>query len=191
MASLSAQTVANWFKSRQIFWIILIVGLIADLASKEWAESAVQPSGWEYGQLTAPIPVIEGVLAWKWAVNVGAAFSIFAGQVFMLATIGLIALGAIGVFVYRTPPHHKAFIGSLGLVASGAVGNIYDRIRFGWVRDFIYFDFDLPFHDSVGFIPQRYPVFNVADISILIGVIILFITSQKIEQEKKQQTQPG
>ncbi len=180
-------SIIQWLSDRRPFWICFVAGLIADLGSKVWADGAVRPQGWEVGDPTAAIPVIEGVLAWKWAVNIGAAFSIFAGQVFMLAAVGLIALGAIGYFVHSTEPRHKLFHASLGLIASGAVGNIYDRLSFGWVRDFIYFDFDLPFHDSIGFIPQRYPVFNVADIAILAGVVLLFIASRKMDQETQPQ----
>lgn len=172
------------FHTKAIFWIWLVVGLVADLGSKIWAESSIMPTGWQPGQTTPVIPVIEGVFAWKWAVNLGAAFSILHGQVALLATIGSLALIGMVFYVYKLDPSEKGLLVGLGLVASGAVGNVSDRIRFGWVRDFMYFDFDLPFHDSVGFIPQRYPVFNVADISILVGAVFLVVASYQHDKRK-------
>lgn len=175
-------------KERRLFWALLMAGLVADLGSKMWAEAALRPAGWVVGHATPVHPVIEGVFAWKWAGNVGAAFSMLAGQVALLAIIGVAVLIGIVVYAYRVGPQHRGMHVALGLVSSGAVGNIVDRMRLGYVRDFMYFDFDLPFHESVGFIPQRYPVFNVADIAILTGAILLVIASRKLEQDEKAAT---
>ncbi len=175
------------FVERRLFWIILVIGLVADLASKVWAHSAVMPEGWQLGDPTPTIPVIEGVFAWKWAANVGAAFSMLAGQTVLLSVIGIAALGGVFWYVHETEPTQTSLLVGLGLVGSGAIGNVYDRVRFGWVRDFLYFDFDLPWHESVSFIPQRYPVFNVADIAILAGVVLMLIALSRMEQPEKKQ----
>ena len=158
---------------RKMFWIPLVVGLVLDLASKVWAEAAFQPTGWEPGVPTPVHPVINGVLAWKWAGNTGAAFSMLDGRVALLAIVAIAALCGLVYWVYKTPEDDRFTQLALGLIASGAVGNLWDRLMLGYVRDFIYFDFDLPFHQSVTFIPQRYPVFNVADIAILGGAILM------------------
>lgn len=173
------------FVERRLFWILLVVGLIADLWSKAWAQGAVMPEGWELGHYTPSIPVIEGVFAWKWAANIGAAFSILSGQTTLLAVIGIAALIGVFWYVYQTPTDQRMLLVGLGLVGSGAIGNVADRIQFGWVRDFMYFDFDLPFHESVSFIPKRYPVFNVADIAILGGVILMLVALSRMKEPEK------
>lgn len=165
------------FTHKLIFWICLGLCLCADLATKAWASANVQPAG------DRLIPVVDGVFAWKWAENEGAAFSIFHGNVGMLAVIATLVLGALFVYMFKAEPKRKFFLLALGLVASGAIGNLYDRLDRGSVRDFMFFDFDLPFwgpHDILGFtlsIPQRWPVFNVADMAILGGVAILLVQS--------------
>ena len=175
----------RFYVGKAIFWWFFIIGLVADLGSKAWAGAAVRPENWQLGMETPVIPVIEGVFAWKWAVNLGAAFSIFHGKVVFLAVVGAVALIAMFAYVYTVKAEERGMLIGLGLVASGAVGNVADRVTYGWVRDFLYFDFDLPFHETVSFIPQRYPVFNVADISILVGAVLLVVASYQQEKRAK------
>ncbi len=167
------------WRGKLIFYIWTVAGLIADLGSKNWAEAAVRPDGYQPGNPTPVIPLIDGVFAWKWAVNHGAAFSMLSGNTLLLTLVGLFALGVMLLYVYRAEITERLLLVGLGLVASGAIGNLWDRIRFGWVRDFMYFDFALPGHDTLPFIPQRYPVFNVADIAILVGAVLVVIASSK------------
>jgi signal peptidase II len=91
--------------------------------------------------------------------NTGAAFGILQGQGLFLTVTAVIAIGAI-VFYYMYPPlEHGLLRLAMGLELGGAAGNLLDRLRFGHVTDFI----DFP----------RYPEFNVADSSIVIGLIII------------------
>lgn len=91
--------------------------------------------------------------------NSGAAFGILQGQELFLIVTAVIAIGAI-VFYYMFPPlEHGLLRIALGLQLGGATGNLLDRIRFGEVTDFV----DFP----------RYPQFNVADSSIVIGLIVI------------------
>jgi signal peptidase II len=91
--------------------------------------------------------------------NSGAAFGILQGQGLFLAVTAFIAIGAI-VFYYMYPPlEHGLLRLALGLQLGGAAGNLLDRLRFGEVTDFI----DFP----------RYPEFNVADSSIVIGLFVI------------------
>ncbi len=91
--------------------------------------------------------------------NSGAAFGILQGQGVFLAGTAVIAIGAI-IFYYRYPPlEHGLLRLALGLQLGGATGNLLDRLRFGHVTDFI----DFP----------RYPEFNVADSSIVIGLFVI------------------
>jgi signal peptidase II len=91
--------------------------------------------------------------------NSGAAFGILQGQGLFLVVTAVIAIGAI-VFYYMYPPlEHGLLRLALGLQLGGATGNLLDRLRFGEVTDFV----DFP----------RYPEFNVADSSIVIGLVVI------------------
>ncbi len=172
--SLFAQVVGH----KVLFWAVLLGALIADIASKAWADLTIRPMG------ENTFPVIPGVIAWKWAENQGAAFSILYGRPEILAVIASIVLIAVFFYMVRTKPQRRFFLIALGLVAAGAIGNLYDRLLLGHVRDFIFFDFDLPFHDKFSFIPRRWPVFNVADMSIIGGVAVLVVLSLFTKSEK-------
>jgi signal peptidase II len=88
----------------------------------------------------------------------------------LLALRGLRVVAAVVVLIMMlgTPARAKLLLLSLGLVLGGALGNIYDGFAFGMVRDFLYFDFDFAPFDP-------FPVFNVADSAICVGVGLLAI----------------
>jgi signal peptidase II len=106
--------------------------------------------------------------------NSGAAFGILQGQGLFLTVTAVIAIGAI-VFYYAYPPlEHGLMRIAMGLLLGGAFGNLLDRLRFGEVTDFV----DFP----------RYPEFNVADSSIVIGLVIIvgfFVLSERALRESK------
>ena len=107
--------------------------------------------------------------------NSGAAFGILQDAGVFLVVTAVIAIGAI-VFYYMFPPlEHGLLRLALGLQLGGAAGNLLDRVRFGEVTDFV----DFP----------RYPEWNVADASIVIGLIVigaffLLIESGKLSTAK-------
>jgi signal peptidase II len=116
-----------------------------------------------------PKPFIEGVLNLHYAENCGAAFSMLrtappAVRALTFGVANVIALIALFVMFVRATGG-PAFAAAVPLIASGAIGNISDRVRHGFVVDFFHVDPKL-FH---------YPVFNVADIAIAIGVGLLVI----------------
>lgn len=170
-----------------VFWLVLLVGLIADISTKAWADAYVRP--------TAPrvTPIIDGFIGWKWAENQGAAFSIMDGKPIVLALIAGCVLLALFLYMYKAEPKRWFFLTALGLVASGAIGNLYDRLLLGHVRDFMFFIFDLPLNGkSIGIgsfkwtIPVKYPVFNVADMAIIAGVIMLVVLSFRADRDRKR-----
>ncbi|MCB9893459.1 MAG: signal peptidase II [Planctomycetes bacterium] len=172
------------FTRKGVFWIVLLVSLIADIATKAWADVYVRP--------TSPhvTDIIPGLIGWKWAENQGAAFSILDGKPLLLAAIASVVLLAVFGYVLKADPKRRWFLSALALVASGAVGNLYDRLLLGHVRDFMFFTFDLPLYGKqiplIGWtIPQKYPVFNVADIAIIAGVLILVAMSFKSDKKKE------
>lgn len=125
-----------------------------DQASKQWAESL--PSG-------APQPFVEGYWDWELARNTGVAFSTFAGveggQI-LLSLVALVALIAIGVIAMRTRPDERMKLAGLALIGGGTLGNLIDRIRAGGVTDFVRW--------KLG--DHMWPIFNVADAALVIGV---------------------
>ena len=96
--------------------------------------------------------------------NTGAAFGLFQGQSFPLTIVALVGVAALllyAFFIYRRFPFldNRLVWVSLGLVLGGTVGNLIDRLRLGYVTDFIDFGF--------------WPAFNIADSAVVVGVIIL------------------
>ena len=171
------------FTSKGLFWIVLLAGLVADIATKALADKHIRPTD---PDVTVVIP---GFFGWKWAENQGAAFSIMHGQPVVLALIASVVLFAVFAYVFKTEPKRRWFLIALALVAAGAIGNLYDRLMLGHVRDFMFFLFDLPGHGTViplinYEIPLKYPVFNVADIWIIGGVLLLLLMSFKKQPKK-------
>ena len=93
--------------------------------------------------------------------NTGAAFGILQEQNAFLATTTAIGVAAILLYYWYPPFEHAIMTVAVGMILGGAVGNLSDRVRLGEVTDFI----DFP----------RYPSFNVADSSIVVGVAALVI----------------
>lgn len=136
-------------------WITAAVVLVCDRLTKLWAEGTLPDH---------PRDVIDGVLRFRFTTNSGGAFSLGdrAPLVFAIAAIAVCAAIAVTSFRARSTGHAIA----LGLVLGGAAGNLIDRIArgpglSGRVVDFI----DV----------HVWPVFNVADASIVIGAILLVL----------------
>jgi len=103
--------------------------------------------------------VIEGIFHLTYVRNVGAAFSILQNQrVFFILSTSIVLIGIFWFIITKKYPS-KLVLYSLIFIAGGAIGNFLDRIRLGYVVDF--FDF------------RVFPVFNIADISIVVGAILL------------------
>ena len=95
--------------------------------------------------------------------NEGAAFGLFPGRQPVFMATSLMVLFVIAAFWRRTRPSQWPVVVALGLVTAGAVGNLIDRSVVGYVTDFFEFTF------------VEFPVFNVADSCIVIGVAILMV----------------
>lgn len=114
------------------------------------------------------ISVIEGFFALTYVRNTGAAFGIFAGhsaavRVPALLTVATLALGMLLWFVRTVPLERRAVIAACGGVLGGAVGNMIDRTVYGEVIDFL----------DVYVGAYHWPAFNVADMAITVGVVVL------------------
>lgn len=136
-------------------WVVPIA-LVLDRLSKAWAADA--------GRIVGVRAIIPGIVGYRYAENTGAAFSIFSGITTILS--GLTALLIVGVSLYlflgKSIPKTARY--GLWLVIAGGLGNLYDRIFYGYVVDF----FNLLFVD--------FAIFNVADICVTCGAALAIIS---------------
>lgn len=118
-------------------------------------------------------PVIDGFFYLTNCRNTGAAWSMFSGKVDILAYVSLIA--AILVIILILYSKYTLLSVSFGLMLAGAVGNMIDRFRLGYVNDFL--DFVIFGYD--------FPVFNVADICVVVGggIMILAVFLHRNQQQ--------
>ena len=144
--------------------ITALVVVIIDLLTKRWAFSSTTPGD--------ELEIVPGVLHIGQTRNEGIAFGFFAGRPWIVFGLMGIALTVLVIFYIR----HRAQSGlwlATGLLLGGAIGNAIDRIHLGYVRDFI----NLP----------HFPTFNLADVSITAGVIILVLTAERHSQEQQKE----
>lgn len=160
--------------------------LAANLGSKTWAETDLsterlgepppicEPD--EFGRVTTqrvrtePAVLVDGYLELRYAENCGAAFGLLrdAPPIARKVVFGLAAAAAsVVLFVmFARGRGRTLFAASVPLIVSGALGNLIDRVRYGYVVDFI------RFHLQDGW---EWPTFNIADCGITVGVILLVL----------------
>jgi signal peptidase II len=169
-----------------VFAVILVATLAVDQGSKVWARTLpVMPSGCAQPEdLVAfhcagvPQPVVDGFWDWELAYNPGAAFSTFAsftgltGMKVILSLIAVLALVGITVLALRAAPDERIKRLAYALIAGGALGNLVDRLRDGAVTDFVRWRI----HD------HRWPIFNLADAALLVGVIVLMLDGLRLRR---------
>lgn len=110
--------------------------------------------------LGARIDVV-GDLAQLWHVrNTGAAFSILPGATWLFVPVTLVAIGMVAYFHRALRERGIAIQVVLGSILAGALGNLVDRVRLGYVVDFV----------SLGIADTRFPTFNVADSAVVLGI---------------------
>lgn len=134
---------------RMIFIIISIV-ILLDQATKFLAV--------RFLQLNTPVPLIKNFLNLTLVHNRGAAFGLFQNQLFLFVFVSLFAIGLI-LCNLKNKTNSIILKVSLSLILGGAIGNLIDRLRYGFVIDFL----DL----------RVWPVFNIADSVITIAAVVL------------------
>jgi signal peptidase II len=148
---------ARW--PRPLFYIVTLLALALDQLTKVWAMASLQP--------IETMPLIPGFFSLTFVQNRGIAFGMFAGHA---ALVGIVVIGLILVAIYNMQKLNWAgwepnIVG--GCLCGGALGNLLDRARHGWVVDF----FDV----HIASANLYWPVFNVADslICVAVGWIVL------------------
>ncbi len=147
-----------------IFEIVFAVAALAvDLVSKAAAFDILEdaPGG--------SIAVAEGVFSLTLARNYGASFGIFSGKTTLLSAITGIGIALVLVFLVVRPKTPKIFRYSMLLIFSGGLGNLIDRLAFGYVRDFIDYTFLKTFFGI------DFAIGNIADIFVMIAMGMLIV----------------
>lgn len=135
-----------------MIWIVILITVLLDQASKLYVSHT-----FEYLQT---MPLLPKLIHFTYVHNFGAAFGILQNWRWLLILVGVTAFGFV-LYFYRQLPQDRFSRLALGLALGGAIGNWLDRIRLGYVVDFLEFEF------------IRFPVFNIADSAIVVGMILL------------------
>lgn len=146
--------------------------LLSDLYTKKLAMDNLGPDlarGFPFGR---GIRIIPGFFDLRWAENTGGAFSLMHTQPWIILTISSAMI--VGIVIWAFTMKQRAFIVqlALGLIIGGALGNLIDRVRFGYVIDFLHFYFVRNGKEHF------WPTFNVADMGIVVGIgLFVYLTA--------------
>lgn len=153
--------------SRLSLYVVALMVLAADQLSKRWVFWA-HPYWPEEGR-----EIIPGLFALSFSVNTGGAFGILPHGTQLLAAAAAIAAVAIVVYSLRARQPLPRLLGfALALPLGGALGNLWDRVSLGFVIDF------LDVHIGAN-PPHHFPIFNLADSAICIGVGLLALIGSR------------
>lgn len=155
--------------------IIFIVSLVVDLLTKYFMFKSLPHA-------SDSKDFLPGFINFVHVENKGAAWGIFAGRPIFLIIVAIVVMALYITFyvlkVKNLNGHNSIlFMISVGLIAGGCIGNLVDRIFFGYVRDFINFQF------------FDFPVFNIADICVSISVVLMFVYFIFIYPKEGEKTQ--
>ncbi len=112
--------------------------------------------------------IIKNLFSLNYYQNTGAAWGVFKGQQTFLILITIVLLLLVFNLMYSYEENHKSDL-AFGILIGGILGNFCDRIFYGFVRDFI----------DITILNYAFPVFNIADMAIVVGVILLFVITIK------------
>ena len=159
----------------RIFILITILSVLADQLSKTLINAYLLPG--------ESVPVLGNFFRLTFVQNPGGVFGTRLGNQNFYTLASIIAIGITLWFYFKIRSRENLLRIGLCLVLGGAVGNLIDRFRFGQVVDFLDFDFfnidlsskDILFFKFPGFSLDRWPVFNLADSFVLIGMCLVII----------------
>lgn len=144
--------------------IIVALGVVLDQWSKHWVSANL------YGQT---VNIIPGMLSYSYTENTGAAFGMLDSSTIILSIASILLAVSLSFVLIRYYKNlSKLTKVSLALIIAGGIGNMIDRVFVGFVVDFIQVDF------------MRFAVFNIADICITFGTILLIMAMVFIEMKK-------
>lgn len=133
--------------------IVLIVAF--DQLTKYFAKSSLAPD--------RAVDFIKGFIEFRYAENTGVAFSFFSGGRWFFIVFTAVVIIACIVYMFKKAQNNLWLYWSLGVILSGAIGNLIDRIALGYVIDFINPTF------------VNFAVFNIADCAVTLGLVSLVV----------------
>lgn len=155
------------------WWILLLVGAVTLIIDQFTKQIVVH--NLDFRETWVPIAALEGIFDFTYTRNTGAAFGIAQGLGNIFLVIAMIVTGII-IYYYRDLPDRTWPVRvAMGLMLGGALGNAVDRVRLGYVVDF--------FH------VHGWPIFNVADSAISVGVALWLMLAWWYERQPRQQPQ--
>jgi len=181
---------------KRLIWFLILLGvwLTFDLTSKQYVFEHVVPHS-EGDPGTTSYTLIEGYLWFTHVENRGAVWGMFEKWKHLLFVFNLILTPALLAFFlssifypgFLVDRGNVFFVSALALIMAGAFGNLYDRVAYGFVRDFI--------HVRIPIVDYHWPVFNVADAGITVGACVLalqmFVNAPEKEDEAPAAEQPS
>jgi len=139
---------------RWIMGLMALVTFAADQLSKAWVrENLALYESW------APIPALARYFTFTHVTNTGIAFGLFREWGSILVAVAVVVIAFLLLYTHQLATARWPIQIAMGLQLGGAFGNLIDRIRFGFVTDFLDFKF--------------WPVFNLADSAIVVGMVLL------------------
>lgn len=145
--------------------LLALAIVLIDQLSKFYIQAHMMPN--------MSIPVIQDVFHITYILNPGAAFGLFEHQTIVFVIIAILMIAAVIYFYPQIPRQYRLLRFGIGLMVGGAIGNVIDRIKTGYVVDF--FDFRI------------WPIFNVADMGIVCGVGCIIFTILYLYKEDGRQ----
>jgi signal peptidase II len=156
---------------------VLVVDLITKIVFANIFSDRYQNNNFEN------IDFIKGIISFTYTENVGAAFSIFSGQVVFLIIFSILFIAVFVAVDIWFKEKSWWFASGISLVIGGAIGNLVDRVFLGYVRDFISFD-----------IVKDFAICNFADCCITIGCVLIgvyFVLTLINEKKDKNHVESG
>ncbi|CUA81070.1 MULTISPECIES: signal peptidase II [Anoxybacillus] len=150
-----------------LYYLLAFVVILID----QWTKWLVV----RYMELGESIPIIENVLYMTSHRNRGAAWGMLQGQFWLFYVITIVVVVGIVIYIQRLQPTQRLFGIALGLMLGGALGNFIDRVFRKEVVDFV--------HTYI--FNYSFPIFNVADAALTIGVALMFIYTWIEEKQRK------
>lgn len=141
-----------------LIWLTLVV-ILLDMVSKYIVSRLLI--------VNESVMIIKNFFNITYVRNTGAAFSIFSGNTFLVMVISFMIIMGIILYISKNKSSNKIEKISYSLILGGAIGNFIDRIIYGYVRDFI----------EIDIFGWDYPIFNLADVFVVVGVILLVIAT--------------
>ena len=159
-----------------LYLLAIVLSVALDQAVKLWVVSHIA--------LYESAPLFPGFMELMYIQNTGGGFSILSGHTWVLTLFTAVIMAAVAYLLCKKTFSHPLAMWSLTLILGGGIGNLIDRVRLGYVVDMFHFEFW-----------PSYPVFNVADILVVVGVIgfaaYYLILDDRVKAEKAEKAEKG